>query len=374
MPATISSRETEVLRALAERIDRTDAGAFNNLGVLYHSKGMHEEAVDALLHAVAIDPRMATAIRNLEVAAECGGACDARLRALAERVAADADDRDAAHEQARLLRLIGRHTEAAQKLDALIAEDPDDTQALLERGLVEQRAGDLRRAQRWFERACNTDGANAMVQLQLAEVMYQRGHNEQALVVLDALLAIDDRLPDAHLLRGFVLGDMGQHEAGMESARRAAALNPTLATREPNLSLRSIAGIVSSAPQTRATDSATNDMARGEMPRYGLGLAFRQRGYFAEARQEFARAVEAGEDVRLARHAMAEVDLITGRPDDAALAYRALIAAHGGKRTFGATSWRSRCIRNANRTKRRSGIAARSEAIRVTLWRTTTLA
>ena len=330
MAALIPSRDADVLRALVERIDQNDPGAFNNLGVLYHSKGMYAEAVDALLHAIAIDPRMQTAMRNLEVAAKHAGACDEKLALLSERVANDPDDRASARAQARLLRLIGRHVEAAHMFDALIAEDPDDSQALLERGLLEQRAGDLRRAQRWFERACNADAANAIAQLQLAEVMYQRGLNDQSLAVLTALLAADPEFADAHLLHGFVLGDMGQHEAGMEAAKRAASLNPTLATVQPNLSLdHSIDAVVGVDADGQTNGGVLRVIASGEMARYGLGMAFRQRGYFAEARQEFVRALAAGEEDRLVRHAIAELDLVAGHSAIAIEAYVSLLAQYG---------------------------------------------
>jgi tetratricopeptide (TPR) repeat protein len=330
MNALSPSRDADVLRALAERIDRNDPDAFNNLGVLYHSKGMYAEAVDALLHAISLDPRMQTAMRNLEVAAAQTGACDVILANLAAHVAADPDDRESARAQARLLRLIGRHVEAAHMFDALIAEDPDDSQALLERGLLEQRAGDLRRAQRWFERATNADASNAIARLQLAEVMYQRGLNDQSLIVLNVLLEQDAEFADAHLLLGFVLGDMGQHEAGMQAARRAASLKPALATVQPNLSLEHAVEAAVGAPSHGIeNEGVLRVIASGEMARYGLGMAFRQRGYFVEARQEFVRALAAGEEDRLVRHAIAELDLLAGHTDVAVQAYTALIEQYG---------------------------------------------
>ena len=329
MSAQAVSRDAEVLRAFVERVDQTDPRAFNNLGVLYHSKGMHGEAVDAFLRAIALDPRMQTAMRNLEVAAAADGACDVRLADLAERTTRNPDDRDAAREQARLLRLIGRQTEAAQKLDALIAEDPDDAPSLLERGMLEQRVGDLRKAQRWFERATNADETNVLSRLHLAEVLYQRGQNEQALSALDSLLLLDDEVADAHLLRGFVLGDMGRHEAGMEAARRASALNPSLSTAQANLSLEKVLSSGSHMVIDPNVAPVLTVVPTGDMAHYSLGLAFRQRGYFAEARREFDRALTQKEDERLVRHAIAELDLIAGNFAVATASYESLLQTHG---------------------------------------------
>jgi tetratricopeptide (TPR) repeat protein len=311
--------ETGLLRALAERIDQHDPGAFNNLGVLYHARGLHAEAVDAFLRALTIDPRMRTAARNLAIAAEYPGACDARLAALEQRINANPDDRTALRERAQLVRLLGRGDEAIRLLDALIAEDPDDGEALFERGLIEQRAGDLRRAQRWFERAVNA-GTVGNARLHLAEVLYQRGQNEQALVVLEILLTEHPDQADAHLLRSFVLGDMGHHEAAILSSRRAAQLNPALEALQGDLVIEP------SAPLAESTEHRVMGVEPdGALARYGLGLAFRQRGYFREARQEFERAFSQGEDPRLVQHALAELDLLDGDSVSARARYEALL-------------------------------------------------
>lgn len=307
---------------MVDRIDQHDPGAFNNLGVLYHSRGLHAEAVEAFLRALAIDPRMRTAARNLEIAALQQGACDARLDRLDARIVADPDDRAALRERAQLSRLIGRTADAIRQLDALIAEDPDDAEALFERGLIEQRAGDLRRAQRWFERAVNA-GTVGNARLHLAEVLYQRGQNEQALEALDQLLAVVPDHADAHLLRGFVLGDMGRHEEAIVASRRAAQLNPALEALHGDLTLEPSAG---SAAATLLDARLMGVEQDGALARYGLGLAFRQRGYFREARQEFERAFVQGEDRRLVQHALAELDLLDGQSATARSRYEALLS------------------------------------------------
>ena len=318
-----AGRDVELLRALADRIEQHDPGAFNNLGVLYFSKGLLSDAVDAFLRALALDPRMRTAGRNLEIAASEPGACDAQLAALDARLLEDQDDTAAQRQRARLLRLIGRHRDATQALEALIAEDPDDANALFERGLIEQRAGDLRRAQRWFERAVTAAPADHVPRLHLAEVLYHRGQNEQSLDALDALLAIEPLAAEAHLLRGFVLGDMGHCDAGLASARRASEINPALKTAQPDLSIDAIGGAAKSSLAN--LHGVLGIEPGGGLARYSLGLAFRQRGYFDEGRREFERALEQGEDARLVRHAIAELDIIAGRHDEARIAYEALL-------------------------------------------------
>jgi len=333
-------RSVALLRALADRIDASDPGACNNLGVLYYSKGLHAEAVAAFLRALALAPRMRVAARNLEVAASHPGACDAPTASLEQRLHADPDDHLARRELARLCRLLSRSADARTHLERLLQVDPDDAVALREFGLLEQAGGDLRKAQRWFERALAVAADDTWARLHLAEVHYHRGGNEQALRELDELLACDDSIADAHLLRSFVLGDLGHQDAATEASRRANALDPALATLQPDLSLDprlaptagAPAGSVPAIPITRGlleTPAIAGIISNESLARYSLGLAFRQRGYFTEARREFERADAHGEDPLLVQHALAELDLVQGRHVAARQRYDALLAERG---------------------------------------------
>ena len=87
MPTLLSSeRDREVLRSFASRIDRGDAGAHNNLGVLYFNKGMVAEGVAEFTRALDLDPRMTIAQRNLEIAYFTSGFYDERVTQLRERL------------------------------------------------------------------------------------------------------------------------------------------------------------------------------------------------------------------------------------------------------------------------------------------------
>jgi tetratricopeptide (TPR) repeat protein len=91
----ISDRDREVLRGFARRIDPSDAGAHNNLGVLYFNKGLYQEAVSCFTQALELDPKMQVAQRNLEVAYFNTGYYDQRVSELRERIRQRPDDRDA---------------------------------------------------------------------------------------------------------------------------------------------------------------------------------------------------------------------------------------------------------------------------------------
>ena len=62
MPGPVlSERDLAVLRSFARRIDPSDAGAHNNLAVLYYQKGLVEDAITEFVRALELDPRMQVA-------------------------------------------------------------------------------------------------------------------------------------------------------------------------------------------------------------------------------------------------------------------------------------------------------------------------
>src|SRR6266511_3544977 len=113
---SVGGEELEVLRSFSRRIDPSDAGAYNNLGVLYYRKGLTEEAISAFSRALALDERMRVARRNLEIAYGEAGPIESRAVALEQRLAAS----------------------------------PDDIGALVESGIAEKSAGNLDQAEKRF--------------------------------------------------------------------------------------------------------------------------------------------------------------------------------------------------------------------------------
>lgn len=249
----LSGDELEVLRSFARRIEPSDAGAYNNLGVLYYRKGLAEEAIAAFSRALALDERMRVARRNLEIAYGESGTLQRRIEQLATR----------------------------------LANNPDDIEALVQSGIAEKTSGDLRNAQALFERAIAIDPQSSVVHYLLAETLYNRGLSEDALKAVRRSVVLHPENPDAQYLLGFILGDLGLNDEAAEANKKALALNPTLTRAQANLSLE----------VPRATVTTPSGGAASDGPsQVALGLAYRQKGYYDEALRAYERAAASGSE------------------------------------------------------------------------------
>lgn len=279
----LGSEELDVLRSFARRIDPSDAGAHNNLGVLYFRNGLPEEAIAAFSRALALDERMRIARRNLEIAYGESGTLERRIEQLATR----------------------------------LANDPNDIEALVQSGIAEKTSGDLRSAQSLFERAISIDPQSSVVNFLLAETLYNRGLTEEALRALRRSLSLHPENPDALYLLGFILGDLGRNDEAAEANRKALALNPTLTRAQANLSLETSRAAITTPVGSPAGEGRSQ---------VALGLAYRQKGYHYEALAAYELAARAGSEAA-ALEGMVEVHLLRRDAEGAAAAAAKFIAA-----------------------------------------------
>ena len=306
----LSERDLAVLRSFARRIDPSDAGAHNNLGVLYYQKGLIPEAIAEFGRAIELDPKMQVAQVNLEIAYRNSGYYDTRVAELGERLRHNPDDRDARWELARTYASLGNASDAIREFEALLARSPGDVAALIQLGLAFKTSGQLEEATERFHQAHELDPQSSFALYCYGEALYNRGLPDQARLALEKAVALNPDNADAHYLLAFLYGDLGRHEEARTATKRAIALNPTFARAQTNLSLR-----------RRTTGSARVIEGSGALVRPGLadsqtlahfnlGLAFRQKGYYVEALREYRMALEHSEDRRLSLQAMAEVHLL----------------------------------------------------------------
>jgi len=288
----VKAAEAEILRSFARRIDPTDPGAQNNLGVLYFRRGLFDQAIAAFSRALALDERMRVARRNLEIAYGEAGLLEQRTAELEQR----------------------------------LAEMPDDIGALVESGIAQKSTGNLDLAEAKFRRALQHDPESSVLHFFIAEILYNRGSGEEALRFLRRSIDLNPANPDAHYLAGFILGDLGMVEEAREANRRAVALNPRLTRAEANLSLDTLRA-ATEAGKTGAT--AEKSKATAASSHLTLALALRVKGYHAEALRECRAALESGEDPAAALESIASLHLFLRQPADALAASERRISLGG---------------------------------------------
>ncbi|HMA42928.1 MAG TPA: tetratricopeptide repeat protein, partial [Gemmatimonadales bacterium] len=150
--------------------------------------------------------------------------------------------------------------------------------------------------------------------------------NEAALAALQRAVELNPDNASAHYLMAFVLGDSGRHQEARAASKRAIELNPPLARAQANLSIERLKSNERLSQPYLVREALEMEVVEGrELAHFNLGLAFRQKGYYAEALREYRLALERGEDRRLALQAMAEVHLLRRDFDTALELYETLI-------------------------------------------------
>ena len=329
-PSLTSQRDQAVLRALARRLEPGDAGAHNNLGVLYFNKGLLDDAATMFTRALALQPRLRVALRNLEILHAHPDYAERRMRELRDEVEASPTSREPRFALARALALAGRHDDAIGEYAELLSQDATDVEAMVQAGLTVRAVGDLADAQRWLEHAERLDPDRAEVHLHLGEVLYNRGLADAALERLERAVELDPDDADAYHLLGFVLGDLGRHDDARAATTRALALNPAMARSEANLSLEPTTTLRAQARRSpegsRGGRSNLPACDGSHLAHFNLGLAFRHKGYLAEAGREYLLALDRGEERGLVLQALAEVRLLQHDTAAAIAIYDELLA------------------------------------------------
>ncbi len=320
-----SAEDMRSLQALARRIPPRDAGAHNNLGVVYFQKGMIAEAAEQFELALELDPRMQVAERNLNIAYFNTGWFDERLRELRLRIEADSGDLEARQRLARTLLHGGDARAAMRELQRAAELWPADVSILRQLARAQSRLGDADGAVASLRYAAELAPHDAGIRVRIGEVMYQRGHLEEARAALEQAIALDDTTAEAHHYLAFVYGELGDVARATAAGARAQALDPGLSRAQRSLSLDGYSAARYDELLGERAPHPVETGADGALVHYAVALALRQKGLYEESARELERARSRGEDAYLIGQAEAELALLSGRAGQATEQYEALI-------------------------------------------------
>ncbi|HEY0672031.1 MAG TPA: tetratricopeptide repeat protein [Longimicrobiales bacterium] len=322
-PQPRSSRDVEILRSLAKRINPHDAGAHNNLGVVYYNKGLYQEAIVHFEKALELDPRMHVAERNLQIAYFHTGFYETMVAELQERLRHNPHDSEAHDRLARAHFYGGDVPSAIAEWRKAIEARPGSFDLHMRLARAEQQRGSLDMALLELNAALKLEPRSARAHLLRGEVLYQTGETAGARQALETAIALDNAIAEAHHLLAFVYGELGEQQRAESSAARAAELNPSYGKAQTNLSLDSY----NSARYAELVGERTRPETaeEGTLAHYNMGLEFRQKALYDDALREFRLATERGEDKLLVGSAEAEMLLLRGDSEAAAKLYEDLV-------------------------------------------------
>jgi cytochrome c-type biogenesis protein CcmH/NrfG len=99
----------------------------------------------------------------------------------------------------------GNEAQMVTALEARLAQNPHDLEALVGLGRIYLQTGQVPKAIEFYKRALAIDGTNVSALSGMAMILAQAGHSDQALILFDRVLAINPQVPMALLFKGRIL-------------------------------------------------------------------------------------------------------------------------------------------------------------------------
>jgi tetratricopeptide (TPR) repeat protein len=310
--------ERKVLLSFASRVERSDPGALNNLGVLYFRKGMYAEAMEQFKEALKVDPKFDLARENLRYLFAETGLEDSEVRRWRDEVKRDPENFEA------LLRLgvsyqnMGRFREAADMLGAVVEKNGDHTMARFHLATTLKAQGLYQQSLEHYLAIAGNFAKSAVFHTDLGEVYYNLGRTDESIAELNAAIKLDTDYWRSHFLLSFAFGDNGQLQEALEESRVASRLNPSFQNAEANLALSS-RGKDGPSDLPRAT--LGKEVASLESTSFTLGIAYRERGFAKEALKEFQKALQDMPDTDRVHIEIGKIHVVEGNTDAAAEAF-----------------------------------------------------
>ncbi len=220
----MAEAEAILRKVLASEPD--DAGAHNNLGVIFSDRGEIEQAVDHFEKAIELAPDSADAYTNLGNLYHAAGRFDESAQAYRKAVTLDPWEVDTQTNLGNSLQALGRVEEAAASYRRALVIDPEHLFALNNLGTVLQALGRFDEAVASFRRALMIDPDFALALGNLGNVFHIQGKLAEAEATMRRAIEAEPGFPMAHGNLGFVLQDLGRYDEAEECMRRGLEIDP----------------------------------------------------------------------------------------------------------------------------------------------------
>jgi len=314
----LSEEEKRVLLSFAERVDRNDPGALNNLGVLYFKKGLYEEAIEQFKEAIKLDSRFDLARENLQYLFAATNLEDPDVARWKKVVDEDPGNLEALMRLGVSYQNMGKFDRAAEILGMVVNKNPDHVMARLHLGNVLKAQGLYQQALEHYLAVSGDVSKSAVLHTDLGEIYYNLGRTEEAISELRNAIKLDADYWRSHFLLSFAYGDNGQLQEALEESRVASKLNPSFQNTEANLALSLYEGDGDSRLETSGGLKGTASI---ESTSFTLGAAYKERGFYKEALKEYRKALQDMVEKDRVYVEIGKVHLVDGDLDKAAVAF-----------------------------------------------------
>jgi tetratricopeptide (TPR) repeat protein len=187
-----ASKYTEAIGPLLEavRLDPSDAGALNDLGLAYLFTGRVPDAIAWLRRSVASHPSSGGAHYNLGVALQQAGDDEAAILALREAVTLSPEHTEAHARLADLLFMNGRLRDAASAYEEAYASAPGTTLGRLSRAMTLDTQDRPQDAEEELRQLISCDASESRAYDLLGRILQEAGRFDEAVEIFERSIEI----------------------------------------------------------------------------------------------------------------------------------------------------------------------------------------
>jgi len=311
----ISQEELKILKNFASRIPPDDAGAHNNLAIVYYNKGLYDEAIDVLEKALKIDPNFVLARNNLDIVLKKTGRLEEKVELLARSIQSEPYDENKILELAETYRKLTRYSQSIIFYRKVIDSNPRSFEAHYGLGTTLKLLGKYDDALEEMKKALEIKTSSEVYRV-FGEIYFNKGVIDLAIKSFEESIRLEPTSAEGHFLLGFALGEKGKTDESLESVRKAIELNPALAQFEPNLpiDIKKHKGHWEFLKEQLGVPKITESEYQVH---YNLGMTYRHKGLFDEAKREFDECLRLKGDNPELNVVLGEVCIYMDRLDDA---------------------------------------------------------
>jgi tetratricopeptide (TPR) repeat protein len=210
------------------------AGAFNNRGIAYFSKGELDRALRDFDEAIAAKPNNAVLHHNRGLALYNKGDNEGAIRSYEEAIALQPRYAMAHNDRANVYFRMKEYDKAISGYDDAIRMQPRDPIVFANRGNTYRMKGDYDRAIRDFEEAIRLNPREPGSIYGRSQVYADKGDSGRAIADLDEAIRLGPNNADYYNSRGFLLKNQGENDRAIRDFDEAIKLKPKFATAFSN--------------------------------------------------------------------------------------------------------------------------------------------